>query len=264
MRLSDLVDLTAPGPVDLGIVGQAAQRADVRVAVLTDEELHWLGRPDRTPRVFLDAPRLGRLTADQQQVALETAALIMAARGELDWTARPAVVHGAPAVIAAIRNAASSVAIVRTDVRGGGTALSAVYDAGPDLFLVEHAGDDGLHDFILRSAELAARTLAAQVDPGARAATTTAPQIAPTTAGLDLHPDEIAARCETSSLLYHAHLTSPDSIAARALTLYSGPDGVHALAGHHPTSTTPGHAAWQQLAPAALTALLHGFLTPTP
>lgn len=264
VRLGDLVDLSVPGPVDLGVVSEAAQRGDVRVAVLTDEELHWLGRPDRAPQVFLDAPRLGRLAEAQQQVALETAALIMAARGELDWTADPAVAYGPPALIGGIRRGAQAVSIVRTDVRGQGSAVSAVYAAGPDLFLVERVGDDGLHDFVLRSPGLAARALAVEVDPRGRAATEAPPQVAPTVADLHPGPDDIADRCEASSLLYHAHLTSPETISARALTVYSAPDGVWALAGHHPTSATAGHAAWQQLDTTALTALLHGFLRRDP
>jgi len=258
--LGQIVDLDAVTAVDLAPVMEAVRGVDVRVGVLSDEELHWLGDVDRAPRVFLDAPRLGRLEEDEQRTALERAAVAMAARGELDWDAEPAVVRGVPALVGGVRRASRSVTIVRTDLRGRGTALSAVWEAAPELLLVEHVSAGGLHDFVFRSPALAARALASALDPGGRATATAPPQVAPTVAGLDPHPDAVAARCEASSLLHHSHRTGPGTRAARALTVYSGPDGVWALAGHHRTAHAPGHAAWQQLDRPALVALLTGFL----
>lgn len=258
--LAELVDVGGRGPIELGPVREAAAGADVLVAVLTDEELHWLGDPDAAPRAFLDAPRLALLGRAEQQVALETALWIMTARGEFAWREGPSQAYGVHAIVGNIRRAAPSVAIVRTDRRERGTRLSARYEAGADLLLVEDVGDDGLHRFLFRSLARDAGALAAQLDPHRRATATSEQQTAPTTADLDPDPDDMVRTCEASSLLYHAHLTGPERISARALTVYSGARGAWALAGRHPADDQPGQVAWQQLDAPALRALLGGFL----
>lgn len=258
--LADLVDLTGQGSVDLRPVAGAAERADVLAAVLTDEELHWLGHPDRAPKAFLDAPRLARLRDAEQQAALETAALIMAARGELDWSREPAVSYGAHAVVGTIRRNSASVAILRCERRGAGRRLSAVYQAAPDLLLVEYVSDWGLHDFVFRAPRLATATLAAEVDPNRRAVASTAPRMAASVSDLAPSPAGMVETCEASSLLYHAHLTSPETMVGRALTVYSGTQGVWALAGRQPGAGTPGQVIWQQLDAAGLLGLLAAFL----
>lgn len=258
--LAELVDVAGEGPVDLGPVTAAAGRGDVLVVTLTDEEVHWLGRGEAAPKAYLDAPRLARLGEDEQRVALETAAWMMTARGEFAWNGGAPRVHGLPAVVGAIRGRTPAVAIARVQRRGGDGSLSAAYEAGRDLLLCEDVSEAGLHRFVFRSPRLAAAALAAQVDPEGRATVTAPPQIGRDTAELDPHPDDLAKTCEASSLLYHAALTRPDRIAARALTVYSGPQGVWALAGLQPDGDTPGRVAWQQFDGGALLDLLDAFL----
>ena len=260
MVLADLVDVGGRGPIDLGPVREVAAGADVLVAVLTDEELHWLGDPDQPPRAFLDAPRLASLAPGDQQVALETALWIMTARGEFAWREGPSQAYGVHAIVGNLRRAALSAAIVRTDRRGQGTRLSARYEAGPDLLLVEDVEDTGLHRFVFRSIARDAGALAAALDPHRRATSAAAPQTARTVADLSPSPDDLARTCEASSLLYHAHLTGPEQVAARALTVYSDAQGVWALAGRHPADGQHGQVAWQQLDRPALRALLDAFL----
>lgn len=260
VSLGDVVDVGGRGPIELGPVLEAAVEADVLVAVLTDEELHWLGDPDAVPQAFLDAPRLARLGAAEQRVALETALWIMTARGEFGWRGGPSEAYGVHAIVGNLRRAAPSVAIVRTDRRGQGTRLSARYEAGTDLLLVEDVDDTGLHRFVFRSIARDAAALTAALDPQRRATATAPPQTGRTTADLDPHPDDLARTCEASSLLYHAHLTSPEHMSARALTVYSAAQGVWALAGRHRTDDQPGQVAWQQLDAPALSALLQNFL----
>lgn len=264
VMLAEVVEVGRRGPIDLGAVREVAGGTDVLVGVLTDEELHWLGDPDRAPQAFLDAPRLARLTPAEQEVALETALWIMTARGEFAWREGPPEAYGVHAIVGNLRRASPSVAIVRTDRRGQGSALAARYEAGADLVLVEDVDEAGLHRFAFRSVARDAAALVAQLDPRLRATATSSPQLAPTTATLDPHPDDLARTCEASSMLYHAHLTSPERMAARALTVYSGARGAWALAGRHADDHQPGEVTWQQLDAPALLALVGAFLTATP
>lgn len=259
--LAELVDVFQ-APVDLGPVVEAAREGDVEAGTFTDEEVHWLRGGDRAPNAFLDAPRLAMLEPDRQQVALETAALLMTAKGAFDWDGDAAAFHGVRALIGGLRKRATALTVARIDHRDRGSGHVAMYGAGDELLLVEYVNDAGLHRFVLRGPELAARTLAVEVDPQARATTAAAPQTGRTVADLDPHPDDMVRTCEASSLIFRAEPAAHGEIRAQALTVYSGPDGVWVLAGRHPGPDEPGRVVWQQLDTPELGALLTAFLHP--
>ncbi len=262
--LVDLVDLEQDGPIDMAPVVVAARDADVEVAVLTDEELHWLGDTDAAPDPFLDAPRLARLGEAEQSAALDAAFWIMLARGDIDRDDGRPTAYGVHAIVGDIRGDVESVAVVRSDRRDQGSHLAALYEAGPDLVLVEHVSEVGLHTFRFQSPRRAVAALVADVDPDGRARRTGPPQHAASVDELDPRPDDLARTCEASSILYHAEATQPGQAAARALTVYSGSAGVWALMGREAWEGEPGRVVWQQLDHWVLLGLLDAFLRRQP
>lgn len=257
-----LSDLT--GPNDITALVLAVNGADVDAGILTDEEVHWIGGdPDADPDEFLDAPRLARLTPDEQQIALETTLWMLQARGEAiyDPTTDLLRLEGVHAVLGDLRGSPEAAISVRVDVRGEGTRRAAIYRIRPDLFMTEEVEDAGLHHFVLRSPARQAAWLAVAVDPHGHAGDDSDPQ--PQTAtdlnGLDPHPDRLAERCETASLVCSGSRTPDERTAQRTFTAYSGPDGVHILTGWR--TDTDAQAALQRLSRRDLIEFCAAFLS---
>lgn len=167
--LRHLADLVADdGDLDLATLPDHLADGPLEVGVLTDEELHWFGPdPDAAPDPEVDAPRLGRLDAEAQQVALDTALWMLQARGELVLEDdRPGEVLrlGVRALGVALRSSASARCTVT--VTRDGTAERAVVWWLPGVgTLAETVSAAGLHHLVLRHPDDQARWLAGLLGP---------------------------------------------------------------------------------------------------
>jgi hypothetical protein len=168
----EALDLEA-GTLDLDALAERVEQEDLDVAVLTDEELHWLGPDaDRDP-TSLDAPRLAQMTPDHRAVALEAVLMLLHARGEVelgldrddDEDAEPEdgaelLVPVSPtSALVDLRTAAPRRLLVRVDDEEG-TERVLVHLVDDGLVLVEDVLDEGLHEFTISSPVRTAAVLA--------------------------------------------------------------------------------------------------------
>ncbi len=77
----EAVDLDLPAILD--DVERAIDHLDLDVGLVTDEELHWLSDVEVVSDDELDAPRLGELSPEEREIAVEAVLHAMLARGDL-------------------------------------------------------------------------------------------------------------------------------------------------------------------------------------
>lgn len=257
-----LPDMPHDGQVELTPLVSASQRTEVDAGIFADEEIHLMrGRADDRPDGFIDAPRLAQLSEHDQDVALETALWLLQAQGSATWDEGSEGFRfvGVYAVVGELRHEPEAAISVRVDVREEGTRRAAIYRVCSDLFLTEDVSEVGLHHFVFRSALSGATWLAEMVDPRSRAKGSAQEQRARTSAELSPNPDQLAAACETSALVYYGARSVDSLPAKRAFTCYSGPDGLHVLSGWQGPSD--GESVLHRLGPEDLVGFCMAFLS---
>jgi hypothetical protein len=236
LDLDDL--LPQDGDVDLTALAALARDSLIAVGRFTDEELHLLRDVAEVPRDDLEAPRLGRLDAAAQEVALDAALTLLIARGDVTRTVDgdagaddPLAVHGRHAVLVELREHPHGVLRSQLDTRGEAPTLAALYHVTDGLLLVEDVDPIGIHTFVLTDPERAAGWLVERLDPDAVARTTGDPRSAASIAELGAELDDLLEASSRVSQLHVARVNG-ERIEQLSESVYTCPDrGVHRLSG---------------------------------
>lgn len=156
VELADLID--DAGDLDLTRVAAAVADGPVEAALVTDEELHWLGPdPDAEPDPATDAPRLGSLSPEAQEGALEASLRLLEARGELERDAEhpgQLLRTGLHAYVVSLRESSVTRTALTYRSRHDATPLRAVaWRLTEGVELLQRTDDAGFHRFTLVSTE---------------------------------------------------------------------------------------------------------------
>lgn len=244
------------GDASLSDLAGVAATSDIVLGEFTDEELLICGRgPDAEPDAHW-MPYLSGLDAGHRGVALDTAARLLTARGELVMEGEGYELDGVLGLLGRLAASAVGALTVRLDQRDVGTGTAGVVLLPHGLALHDDIdADPGLHVMVLRTRERESAYVAALLDPLSCCGETAPPIVAERAADLDPHPDELAAVARSATLLHrvsevaggHVELAVTSYGTDEALWLLQGRTGPEPVATLQRSSEADLHELARQL-----------------